>query len=139
MKLSVQNRSADQLLVGTAYIIILLIGFSIVRFFPQILRVIPPCGFNLVTGVSCPACGGTHTALYLSQLRIGQAFLSNPFVFILLIAMIFWGMNTLAGHVLKRNLLFELLPSEKKIVAKAILWAIPFNWLYLIIRDILAK
>ena len=43
-----------------------------------------PCPFKLVTGLKCPGCGITHMIMALFRLNFKEAFLCNPFLFILL-------------------------------------------------------
>ena len=39
---------------------------------------LPGCAFRSVTGIPCPGCGMTRAFLLLSQLRLGDAFATNP-------------------------------------------------------------
>ena len=43
-----------------------------------------PCPFKLLTGLKCPGCGITHMIMALFRLDFKEAFLSNPFLFVLL-------------------------------------------------------
>ena len=139
MRIEIQKRSLKELEIGIAYLVIMAFGFIIIKFFPKAFNLIPPCLFRLWTGIPCPACGGTHCGLYLAHFNIGQAFLANPFIFFLLLLLFLWGMNTLAGIVLRMNLIFILTKIEKKLLNSAILLAIPLNWAFLVLRVVFLK
>jgi hypothetical protein len=50
----------------------------------------PGCAFRSVTGIPCPGCGMTRAFLLLSQLRLGEAFATNPASPALVTAMAAW-------------------------------------------------
>ena len=43
-----------------------------------------PCFYRKMTGILCPGCGAGDMLVALSELKIAQAFLCNPFVFLLI-------------------------------------------------------
>jgi hypothetical protein len=135
VQISIKNRSWRELEVGIAYLSISTIGLLIIWLFPHALSFIPPCMFRLWSGIPCPSCGGTHCAVQLANLNFVQAFLSNPFIFLLLVLLAFWGMNTTAGVVFKRNIQFLLSNREKLTLKWIIILSIPVNWLYLLLKS----
>ncbi|NIA31208.1 MAG: DUF2752 domain-containing protein [Actinobacteria bacterium] len=139
MKIKIVSQSFVNLQVGLAYTVIGIIGLALVYFAPQAINYFPPCLFRSWTGIRCPACGATHTGLYLSHLHIVQAFLTNPLFFFLFILLALWSVNSIIGLFLKQNLKFILTNREKKIIRRIIIWSIPVNWLYLIIISLLGK
>ena len=139
MRIEIQKRSLKELEIGIAYLVIMAFGSIIIKLFPGAFDLVPPCLFRLWTGIPCPACGGTHCGLHLAQLNIYQAFLANPFIFLLLMLLFLWGMNTLAGIVIKKNFRFFLTKIERKYLYSAILLAIPLNWAFLILKVVFLK
>jgi len=51
---------------------------------------LPGCAFRSVTGIPCPGCGMTRAFLLLSQLRLGDAFATNPASLALVAALAAW-------------------------------------------------
>ena len=133
----ITNRTWRDLEVGIAYIIICFLGLVIIRLFPQVLSLIPPCMFRLWSGIPCPSCGGTHCAVQLAHFHFLPAFLSNPFIFVMLLLLTFWGMNTIVGLVTKKNVKFILSTKEKRILKWSIILTVPINWIYLITKTII--
>ena len=52
------------------YVIVRILGFGI------------PCIFHTLTGFKCPGCGISGMCIGILNLRIREAFLSNPFIFV---------------------------------------------------------
>lgn len=132
MQIGIQKRSIRDLEIGIAYLAIMATGFVLITFIPKALNLIPPCLFRLWTGIPCPACGGTHCAVYLVHFEIYNALIANPFIFLSLLLLFLWGVNTIVGIVLGKNLKFQLSHIEKRIMNIILLFAVPLNWIYLI-------
>lgn len=139
LKINIVSRSFADLQVGLAYTVIGIIGLALVYFTPQVINYFPPCLFRSWTGIRCPACGATHTGLYLGHLQFVRAFLTNPLFFFLFILLALWSINSIIGLLLKRNLIFILTDREKKLIRRIIIWSIPVNWLYLIVLSLLGN
>jgi hypothetical protein len=137
VRLSFQPRRIADLQVGLAYTILGMAGLALARFTPGLFSHLPPCIFRSLTGIPCPACGATHAALDLSQLRLGDAFTSNPLFFIIFIALAFWGGNSLAGLFFKKNIKIEPTWCGMKLIRAVIILSFPINWIYLILRTLL--
>ncbi len=136
VKLEIQKPLVSQLYLGLIYGGIGLLGFVTARFAASILSLFPTCMFHYLTGIPCPVCGATRSAILLSHFEIPQAFLTSPFFFILYIGLVFWGINSLGGVVFKKNIHVVLTTSEKHLVVKLLLWFMAINWLYLIFREL---
>ena len=46
------------------------------------------CLFKRVTGLPCPSCGTTHSVVALFHLHLAEAFMLNPFGYLLFVAML---------------------------------------------------
>jgi hypothetical protein len=134
MKLLFRSRNFSELLVGLAYMIIGVIGWVCARFLPHVDRFIPPCMFRMITGLPCPACGATHSGMYLSHFQISKAFSANPFFFLLYLALAVWGLNSFVGLVWGYNIGFALTEKEKQYMFRGLLSLMVANWLFMIGR-----
>jgi hypothetical protein len=134
MKLLFRSRNFSELLVGLAYMIIGTIGWVCARFFPHVDRLIPPCMFRYMTGLPCPACGATHSGIYLSHFQISKAFSANPFFFFLYFALAAWGLNSFVGLLTGYNIGFILSEKEKQHLYRGFLVLMVINWLFMMGR-----
>jgi len=83
--------------------------------FPEVLRSVTRCPFLDLTGVPCPTCGGTRTAVGLINGRWSEALADNPFVvvaLVLFVVWVVWGVSATLLPPLRRDLV--LTESEKK-------------------------
>ena len=135
MEFRIERRRKSELQVGLYYTIIGILGFVLANFIDDLPRLIPPCMFHAITGIPCPACGGSRTGILLSHFQVLDALTLNPLFFILFLALAVWGLNTITGLLSGRNLVVELSDAERKIMRWIILLAIPINWLYLIVMN----
>ena len=136
VRLILKKRSIRELETGIIYLVVGGLGVLFIKVFPDVGNLIPPCLFRLWSGIPCPSCGGTNCAIQLVQFHFWQAFLYNPFIFIVLIFFSLWGMNTLSGLVFRNNIHFVLNATEKKALQWIILLLLPVNWIYLIMRTV---
>lgn len=134
MKLLFRSRHFSELLVGLAYMMIGVIGWVCARYFPHLDRFIPPCMFRILTGLPCPACGATHSGIFLSHFQIPEAFLANPFFFLLYIGLAVWGLNSVIGVVWGRNIAISMTETEKQNMFRWVLGLMALNWLFMIGR-----
>ena len=90
-------------------------GLAIVRFKPELVLQLAHCPLRDMTGVPCPTCGGTHTAVALANGRWAEAFAANPLVAAGLVVFGIWlltGVLTTAVPQLRRDLV--LTSGEKR-------------------------
>ena len=137
MQFERKTRTLSELSPGLILIVIGIIGFCLAQFGEKILTFVPPCLFRLWTGIPCPSCGATRCGLALCNFQFVDAFLENPFFLFLFAALILWGMNTILGVVLGKNIELHLSQREKKIVQRVVVFAIIFNWVYLFFKSVL--
>ena len=137
MQINLKNRTLAELTIGLIYTGIGILGFVIAHFSNAFIAFIPPCLFRRYTGLPCPSCGATRAGIELSFCRLGDALAENPLFFLLYCALILWGMNTMLGVVLGKNVQIILATREKKLVQKLLVSAIIINWLYLVGKTII--
>jgi len=95
--------------------ILAVFGLAIVRFKPELVLQLAHCPLRDMTGVPCPTCGGTHTAVALAHGRLADAFAANPLVAVGLVVFGIWlltGVLTTVAPGLRRDLV--LTSSEKR-------------------------
>jgi len=95
--------------------ILAVFGLAIVRFKPDLVLHLAHCPLRDMTGVPCPTCGGTHTAVALAHGRLADAFAANPLVAVGLVVFGIWlltGVLTTVAPGLRRDLV--LTSSEKR-------------------------
>lgn len=79
MRLVPENNSFPRLLVFP-FGLLALLGFLAARFATDKVMQLAHCPLRDMTGLPCPTCGGTHTAVSLAQGHLADAFTSNPLV-----------------------------------------------------------
>jgi hypothetical protein len=99
------------------------------RYLP--FRILPPCGFHLVTGHPCPTCGMTRVGFLLLDGRVGAAFRMNPFLFTIAAALAAWVAVGAALRLAGRDLWIEVSDREEKWGWLALLAGFLLNWAYL--------
>lgn len=100
------------------------------------MRLIPPCGFHLVTGHPCPTCGVTRMGIRLMDGRFLAAFGVNPFLFLLTLALGAWATAGAITRCAGRDLFLEVGPGEEKVWWLALLAGFLLNWAYLWVAGI---
>ncbi len=87
------------------------------------------CLLKRMTGVPCPACGGSRTALYAIEGRLVESFVCNPLIFIILaVSMALLTLRLVTGRRLVLNL-----SRGQKIVALVVGGlVVAANWAYLL-------
>ena len=136
MKLEVKTCHKKDLQIGFIYGLIGITGVIFSLVIKDLNRFIPPCMFRILTGIPCPACGGTRTGIYLSHLQFLKAFKMNPLFCLIFISLALWGINTLVGMFLGNNMTIMLSKKEKQILKWIVILVLPLNWLYLILASL---
>lgn len=98
---------------------------------------IPRCGFHVITGLPCPACGATRSVVALLHGDFVRAWQFNPIVFLVIAAVFAFDLYALAVLPLRGpRLRFAFSPSflPPRLVRFAITIGIAMNWAYLIHR-----
>ena len=94
----------------------------------------PGCWFRRLTGLPCPTCGATRTALSLVHGDLTAAWRHNPFIFCCFIGTIILNLYC-AGILLfqfPRLRLTGLPPEVKRSLCGLIFAAVALNWFYLL-------
>ncbi len=139
MKLEIRPCTKTECGTGLAYLLIGCVGWSLAFFITDLDRLVPPCLFRTWTGLPCPACGATHSGMFLSRLEIKDAFFANPLFFILYLALAAWGFNSIIGALFGKNSRLVLNQRESDIRRFALPAALLLNWLFLILQAFLTK
>lgn len=100
------------------------------------MRLLPPCGFHVVTGHPCPTCGSTRVILYLLDGHWAQAFQVNPFFFVCLAALTFWAVAGAVAWLMHRDLSVHVSRREERWLWVLLGAAFLVNWAYLWIAGI---
>lgn len=88
------------------------------------------CLFRTLTGINCPTCGSSRAFLTLLQGRIGQAFLYNPLILVLVSVVL---AHQSLALVFKRRFTLRLAPRVRIFMTLGLLLLFFINWLYLIL------
>jgi hypothetical protein len=132
MRVAFKKRSAGRIEFGILYGSIALLVLCAARFLP-ILSIAPPCTFKGITGIPCPTCGSTRSAVFLSQGDVASALSMNPLTALGLTAAVlyfFYSVVTLIFDLPRIS--FLLRESEKQMVRVAAIMLLLLQWVYLI-------
>ncbi len=133
MKISIRSTKFSDLEFGLLLLLFGLAGMTVSHFLPGIVERLPRCLFRAWTGLPCPSCGATHAGIALSHARIWSALRLNPLFTLLYIGMAVTAANALAGLLFGRNLAVTWSCSGRRFFFKALLLALLFNWIYLLV------
>lgn len=64
-------------------------GWVLYTFPPATSGFYPQCPFKFLTGLDCPGCGTTRALHHLLHGRVSEAFFLNPFLFAIMIGVLF--------------------------------------------------
>lgn len=97
----------------------------------KVLALLPPCPFNAVTGLPCPACGSGRASAALAAFDVPAAFTSNPLftlgAFVFLVGGVLAAAFALAGRGVPE-------PRTLPVAARAAVVAgVAANWLWLLL------
>lgn len=116
------------LFVGVGMLVVLGVAWAVSKI-PA--RLIPPCGFHVVTGHPCPTCGATRMVLRVLQGNLPEAFRMNPFLFIVAALLALWVACGLAARLFGRDLTLEVSRREEAGIWIALFAGFLLNWAYL--------
>ena len=99
----------------------------------------PGCGFRSVTGLPCPACGGTHALAALGSGDVPAALASPPLVALVAFTLVALAVVARGATLLHRGSAFGRLlsrrPRGRRLMACAGV-AVVANWVYLLAGDL---
>jgi len=134
MKL-VPERTALPRTLAVSYLALAIAGAGILLFWRETIVRWAHCPLRDMTGLPCPTCGGTHAAIALVDLRLGDALAANPLVVVGAISLLVWGLWGLLAFFappLRRDLV--LTPREKVILRVTAITAFAATWFYEILH-----
>ena len=68
----------------------------------------PICPVVFITGLPCPGCGMTRAVLCLMHLDFAGAWQMHPFVYVLLVFLIYFGVRRYIGGILDTEKIWEI-------------------------------
>ncbi len=93
---------------------------------------LPFCGLKRWTGIPCPFCSGTHSAIAWLHLKWLESFLLNPLVFFGSTIILIWFGLWIIDVIWQKLWASRAHQKMKQIFStRVILFTILFNWLYL--------
>jgi hypothetical protein len=132
MRVLLKKKTPGQIEFGIIYGGIALIALAVARFMPSVTTALPSCVFSGVTGIPCPACGSTRSAVHLAQGDVITSLCMNPLTSIILIAAIlyfFYSALTLLSKT--QRVTVSLSDREKDGLRLLIIIVAMLNWAYL--------
>lgn len=90
------------------------------------------CLVKRLTGVSCPACGGTRASLSLVSGRLLEALTHNPLVTCVEVGLVVWLAFRL---ILRKSVRLGLSRREAWIGGGVALLLLAVNWIYILMRE----
>jgi len=113
-------------------LLILMAGALIAaRLFPELVFGLAHCPMRDITGVPCPTCGGTHSAVSLAAGRWTDALLANPVTLLAMGLLVIWAVYGLGATVIPRwRRSLYLSAGEKKAarIGAAVLFVMAWLW-----------
>lgn len=103
------------------------------RFFARWLYLVPPCAFHAITGVPCPSCGATRSAVFLAHGHVVESFLVNPLFFFLYAGLVLWAVFEIYLVLRKEKFVVSLTRADRLLLRIGVVLAVAANWLYLIL------
>ena len=99
---------------------------------PQIAAALPDCLFEAVTGLPCPTCGATRSALALSRLDLAEAVAINPLAALAALAFVLGGF--VAGVAALAGRSVPIRAPAGGVLRLLALLAVAANWGWLLLR-----
>lgn len=99
------------LILELGIIFLVLIIFIIIN--SKIVNYMPECIIHKHTGLLCPGCGGTRSAINFMQGNFKQSFMYHPIFFITFLYLIFVNFLYIINSFKKKEILTFLYPKEK--------------------------
>ena len=94
-------------------------------------RLIPPCGFRLMTGHPCPSCGMTRMGSHLLRGHLATSFTMNPFLFSVVAALGLWVATGAVARLFGRDFFIEIPAFQEKWIWLTLGAGFLANWWYL--------
>jgi Protein of unknown function (DUF2752) len=94
----------------------------------------PECWFRRLTGLPCPTCGATRSALSLAHGDLAAAFRHNPLMFVCYVGTILLNLYCVSVLLFQfPRLRLAVVPSDvKRCLCRFVITAVALNWAYLL-------
>lgn len=119
----------------------LFISFSILSILGLVVKkyfqfLIPPCTFHKLMGIPCPTCGFTRMIFDLLELDLKNAFLIQPFMFMVVLFFVLWIIIGFVALIFGKFLYVEIPKFWQKYLWVPLLTLFMLNYIYLIYRGV---
>jgi hypothetical protein len=91
---------------------------------------LPPCGFLLITGIPCPSCGLTTSFSHMAHGHFLDAFLVQPFGFVLFL--LFGYITVMSGYAVIKKIPFARIMDSRTVewLQVILLILMMISWVY---------
>ncbi len=137
MKIFLEKKNKGYLELGIIFGALTLGGLTVLRLAGVYVTQLPGCTFHNITGIPCPSCGATRSAVLLAHGAFYDALKMNPLFFICYLSSLGWGLISLALCVPKKKISITISYFEARFIRWGALIIILLNWTYLIIANAL--
>jgi hypothetical protein len=135
MKITFAKKNKGYLELGIIFGVITVVGLFVMRLASTYIMRLPPCTFHSITGIPCPSCGATRSAILLAQGELITSLKMNPLFSLLYISVLLWGLVSFILLFVRKKLSIALNYLEARIIRWGVLVIVLLNWIYLIFAD----
>ena len=135
MKIILDKKNKGYLQLGLIFGALTILGLISVRIASPYLTHLPGCTFHNITGIPCPSCGATRSAVLLANGNFFNALKMNPLFLFFYIGLLAWGSFSLLMFCMGKKISVKLSYLEARIIRWGAVAVILLNWTYLIIAN----
>ena len=135
MKITFAKKNKRYLEFGIIFGVITVTGLIFLRLASTYVMRLPPCTFHSITGIPCPSCGATRSAILLAQGELITSLKLNPLFFLLYVCVMLWGLVSLILLFVRKKISIKLNYLEARLIRWGVLVIVLLNWIYLIFAD----
>lgn len=133
MRIQFETRHHGEIEFGIIYGGITVLALTALRTMP-IAKYMPACVFKGVTGIPCPTCGATRSALFLSHGDLPASFGMNPLISAVLLGAGFYFLYSTVAYFLKLpRVIVTLSAYEQRVARIGVIVIVVANWMYLLL------
>ena len=132
MRIQFETRHRGDIEFGIIYGGIAVLALIALRIMP-IAKYMPACVFKGVTGIPCPTCGATRSALFLSHGDLPASLGMNPLFSIVLLGAGFYFLYSTVAYLMNLpRIIVTLSAYEQRVARIGIIVIVMANWTYLL-------
>lgn len=135
MKIIFVKKNKGYLEIGLIFGAILVVGLLFLRIASTFVIQLPPCTFHNITGIPCPSCGATRSAIQFARGELLTSLRMNPLFFLLYLTVLLWGVVSVILFIIRKKISITLNLFETRLIRWGALAIILLNWIYLILAD----